>query len=124
MTRPGAVLAACLLPACLAAPGLRAQVINEIMYHPREEIAPGTEDKRFEWIEIYNPDPDPVDLSGYRLGGVAFTFLAGEFLRGRSYLVVCADEASVQSKYDLGAEVTVGNWIDSALDNSGERITL
>src|SRR5262245_43274170 len=89
--------------------GLDAQIINEIMYHPREESAPGVEDKRLEWIELYNPDADPVDLSGYTFTrGISFTFPLGTFLEGRSFLVVCANENAVRAKY--GITNTIGNW--------------
>src|SRR5262245_40962205 len=104
--------------------GLEAQVLNEIMFHPREESAPGVEDKRQEWIELYNENADPVDLSGYTFTrGISFTFPAGTYLEGRSYLVVCANEAAVRATY--GITNTIGNWSGTtALDNSGETITL
>ncbi len=108
----------------LPAGDLAAQVISEIMFHPHEESAPGVEDKRFEWIEIYNENADPLDLSDCSFSkGISFTFPPGTFLLGRSYLVVCADEASVRTRY--GISNTIGDWSPvTALDNSGERITL
>jgi len=37
-------------------------VINEIMYNP-----PGNQDKKLEWIELYNAGADAVDLAGWSL---------------------------------------------------------
>src|SRR6186997_678989 len=87
---------------CLPVSGLEAQLINEIMFHPREESAPLVEDKRHEWIELYNETADPVDLSGFTFPrGISFAFPGGPFLAGRSYLVVCANEAAVRAKYGI-----------------------
>jgi hypothetical protein len=83
----------------------RALVITEVHYHP-----PGTgaDSRRFEFIEIYNEDPDPVDITGYSFDGVEFTIPYRTFLPGRSYLVVCADEAAIRSAH--GIDNAIGNW--------------
>src|ERR1041384_4526436 len=122
MTRSSALPAACL--ACLIGVPLPALVINEVMYHPREETSPGVEDKRLEWIELYNENADPEDLSGYSFTkGVDFTFPPGPCLPGRSYLVVCANQAAVRAKY--GITNTIGDWsASSALGDSGDTVSL
>src|SRR6185295_17981672 len=115
MSRWSGALIGLFIPAVLP-----AQVISEIMYHPREGA--GTEDKRYEWLELYNPDPDPIDLSGYRFTkGINFTFPQGTYLTGRSFLVVCANQAAVQAKY--GTTGTIGNGDSNPpLNNGGETI--
>jgi hypothetical protein len=46
---------------CLIAGVLAAVVINEVMFDP-----PGS-DSGHEFVELYNPGPDPVDLEGFQL---------------------------------------------------------
>jgi len=96
---------------------LQALTISEVMYHSSTAAASGDE-----FIEIYNENVDPVDLSGYSIcNGINFVFPRGTYLDGHSYLVVCADEAVIRDRY--GITNTIGNWAGS-LDNSGERIEI
>jgi len=73
-------------------------VISEIMYHP-----PARADGRnLEFIEIYNSNPFPEDLAGYRLAGdIDYTFPAGTRLGGGEFLVVAAVPADLQAVYGL-----------------------
>ena len=108
---------AALLLCLLWAARVEALVISEIMYHASEP-----DDKPYEFIELYNENIDPIDLSGYRFtNGVNFEFPPGTFLDGHSFLVICADEAGIQAKH--GIENTIGNWV-GALANGGEKIEL
>jgi hypothetical protein len=94
---------------------LRALVISEVGYHSQALV-----DRDDEFVELYNENLDPLDLSGFTLcNGVQFTFPRGTFLDGRSFLVVCANEANIQARY--GITNTIGDWIGS-LANEGERI--
>ena len=96
---------------------LQALTVSEIMYH--SSTAGGTGD---EFIELYNENVDPIDLSGYSIcNGINFVFPRGTYLDGHSYLVVCADEAAIRDRY--GITNTIGDWAGS-LDNSGERIEI
>jgi hypothetical protein len=89
------------------------------MYHSNEP-----EQRRYEFIELYNESIDPLDLSGFWIcNGVDFVFPAGTWLDGKSFLVVCADEAVILSKYGLSETLTLGNWL-GALSNGGERIEI
>ena len=114
-----------LLPICLlACASLQALTISEIMYSPR-----GEEQKRFEFIEIFNENPDPLDLSGYMVcDGVSFVFPEGTWMDGYSFLVVCADQEAIRMKY--GIQNTVGNWVwgedagGNSLSNGGEDIEI
>ncbi len=103
-----------------------AQVITEVMYHSVEQAGDGSEDKRFEFIEIYNDKRDPLDLSGYYFSdGISFTFPDGTFLDGYRYLVVCADPDFIADHYNISNSSTIGPWSSStALNNGGERIRL
>ena len=92
-----------------------AIVISEIMYH-----SSAADDRPDEYIEIYNENIDPFDLSGYSLcGAVDLVFPRGTYLDGKTYLVVCADEAAIRAKY--GIDNTIGDYVGS-LGNGGERV--
>ena len=105
-----------------AAPRLEALVINEVLYHSADQ----PDDRPWEFIELYNENADPLDLSGYAIcNGVNFTFPPGTWLEGRSYLVVCADASNIASRY--GISNVVGDWFvdpltSGSLNNGGERI--
>ncbi|MCH2368624.1 MAG: lamin tail domain-containing protein, partial [Planctomycetes bacterium] len=102
---------------------LPALTISEIMYSPRGEIQ-----KRFEFIELFNENPDPLDLSGYMIcDGVSFVFPEGTWMEGLSFLVVCADEEMIRGTY--GIRNTVGDWAwegesGNSLSNGGEDIEI
>ena len=54
-------------------PPLGHALISEVMYQPSDSPLSG------EWVEIYNPTSEPIDLSGWYLGDVG---LAGEYGSG------------------------------------------
>jgi len=90
-------------------------VINEIMYHP------ASENPLEEYVELFNQGSSAVNLDGWRLRGVGFTF-SNVVLAADSYLVVAADTNAFRAKYPSVANV-VGNWTGS-LNNNGERLEL
>jgi hypothetical protein len=90
--------------------------ITELMYHP------ASEDVREEFVELYNPGPDPVSLAGWRFTtGVRFTFPAVTIPPG-GYLAVAADLA-VFAQLHPGVTNVVGPW-DGILSNSGQLLEL
>jgi hypothetical protein len=90
-------------------------VINEIHYDP---------DVKTEWVEfveLYNSDPEPVDLSGWQLAkAVEFTFPAGTEIAPGGYLVAAQDPDAVRAKFGVTA---LGPWV-GRLDNQGETLVL
>lgn len=102
-------------------PLAEALVITEIHYHPRGtgEIA-----RRSEFVEIYNENPGPLDLSAYFFSeGVDYTFPEGTLLSGRSYLVVAADVDLLRAFHAV--DNVIGNWSSStSLDNGGEAVSI
>ena len=105
----------------VASPAALALTITEIHYHPAGDAETA---RRREFIELYNEDVDPLDLSNcYFSEGVSIVIPEGIFLRGKAYLAVCADAAAVRARH--GIENAIGDWDpDTTLDNGGERITL
>jgi hypothetical protein len=73
-------------------------VISEIMYHPAD--APGF--GPLEFVELYNSDVAPEDLSGYRLtGSIDYTFPPGTILPSSGFIVIARDPAAVESYYGI-----------------------
>ncbi|MBN2020096.1 MAG: lamin tail domain-containing protein, partial [Sedimentisphaerales bacterium] len=91
-------------------------VINEIMYNPL-----GGENDEF--LELYNPSStESVDLTDWRLDGVALTFSPGTVLLPQSYLVVVKNDVQFRATY--GSGIFVAAQYKGNLDNVGEKLTL
>ncbi|MHA3775157.1 DUF7453 family protein [Verrucomicrobiota bacterium sgz303538] len=89
-------------------------VINEIMYDPPASHAGG------EFIELYNKNAAPVDLTGWRIrGGVDFDFPAGTIINAGSYLVIARSREYMAQVYP-GVSV-LGEW-SGTLKNDGDLI--
>ena len=95
---------------------LSAVTISEIHYNP-----PGSA-TGLEFIELHNDTPTVVDITGWAFTeGIDFTFPKGTWIRGKGYLVVCANEAVFKAAYP---NVTVAGTYVGKLDSSGETIVL
>ncbi len=88
-------------------------VISEIMYKP----APRADGKVLEYLELFNSNPYPEDISGYRISGsVDFEFPAKTTLPGGGFLVVARSPIDIQSVYAL---TNVMGPYTNTLKNSG-----
>ena len=93
----------------------RAQlVINEIHYNPPEA---GTDVNEF--IEIYNAGASAVDMTGYSLGGVSFTFPSFTLNAGE-YVVLAVNALEFENTHGFAPDFVFGG----ALLNTGETVTL
>src|SRR6476659_5488856 len=93
-----------------------AVVINEVFYN-----APGDQDD-LQWVELYNADERPADLSGLALnGGKLFTFPDGTKVAGRGFLVVALDTEAFAKAYEGVAAI---GPLKRALKRGGETIRL
>ncbi len=73
--------------------------ITEIMHSP---APPSTNETEF--VEIYNSNPFPEEIGGYRLTGeIDYTFPEGLNVPGNSYVIIAKDPAVFQSVYALSA---------------------
>ena len=90
--------------------------ISEINYHP-----PGSE--AYEFIEIVNLSPLPMEIGGVSLLGVDFRFPVRTTLAGGARLVIASDAnpALFEQRYP---GLTVAGWFGGNLSNSGERVAL
>ncbi len=94
-------------------------VINEIHYHP------ASNDDREEFIEIFNPSDDAIDLSGWRMSsGVSFTFPSGATLPSGAYVILASDPIHLRSLHStLNPALIFGPW-SGRLSNRGETLRL
>src|SRR5439155_2382230 len=79
-----------------------ALVISEIMYHPLEQ--PDTEE--LEFIEIYNSNPWPEEISGYSISGSAhFHFPTNTWIQGNSFVLLSTDPTRLRGTYSIPASI-------------------
>ena len=89
-------------------------IISELMYHPTNRF----DGRNIEFIEIYNTNPWFEELGGYRISGaIDFTFPSNYVLAARSYVVVAANPADVQSVYGIAG--VLGPWFGTLQNGSG-----
>src|SRR4051794_19999156 len=102
-------------PTPLAA-NVRSEVgINEIHYDPDVKT------EAVEFVELYNPSPIAMDLSGAAFtAGVNYTFAPGTTLASHAYLVLAENPAQFQIKF--GA-TPFGQYTGS-LSNDGDTVTI
>ena len=97
-------------------------VISEIMFHPpRAGEDHRGENTREEWIEIHNRGLGSINLAGWSLDGVDYTF-PNVSIPERGYLVVAADETAFRNRHPGVLNVT-GGW-GGRLSNRRETIRL
>ncbi len=94
-------------------------VFNEVMYHP---ISDNDDD---EFIELYNPGTNALDVSQWRLAdAVKFTMPTGMNIPAKGYLVIARNATRLRTIYpNLTSANCLGDW-QGALRNGGERIAL
>ncbi len=93
-------------------------VLNEIVY--RANPAFDTQD----WVELYNPNPYAVDLTGWELHDANnyYTLSPGTILPANGYWVLAQDLSSFQALYPWVQNVS-GNW-GFGLSGDGEWVAL
>lgn len=109
-----------------AAPRVGPVIISEIQY----ASASSGEIDLLEFLEVYNPSGETVDLSNWAVDGIAYVFPQGARIgSGEAVVVVPFDPADSQAMdaflahYGVGSVAAFGPYF-GRLDNSGERIRL
>ncbi|MBN2326443.1 MAG: CotH kinase family protein, partial [Candidatus Omnitrophica bacterium] len=101
---------------CLMTSASATVVINEIMYRPSSLLV---ED---EYIELYNPGPEDVDVTGWSFNdGIDFIFPPDTSIAAGEYMVLSASPDAFQLLYP-GVE-SIGPYL-GRLSNDGEKIQL
>ncbi len=91
-------------------------VINEINYDPEDNT------KLEEFVELFNPTRETVDLSGWRFDdGIDFTFPQGTVIESGDFLVVVQSPEHFKAKY---GEIEVVGPFEGQLSNDGEQVRL
>ncbi|MCX8156916.1 MAG: lamin tail domain-containing protein, partial [Verrucomicrobiae bacterium] len=95
-------------------------VISEIHYHPPTRA----DGRNAEFIEIFNSNPWPEDLSGYYLSGaINYTFPSNTLVPALGFVVVAAAPADLQSIYGLSG--VLGPWgLGQSLPNDNGLLRL
>ena len=92
-------------------------VINEVMYHPPDDL------DTLQFIELFNASESAANLSDWSFGkGVKFTFTSGTTLAPGAFLVVCRKRTDFAERYGAGVPV-VGDF-EGKLSHGGERLEL
>ena len=91
-------------------------VFNEIMYHPL------TNETQLEWVELQNQFSVDVDMSGWRIDGVEYTFPLGTIINPRSTNMFVKDKTAFSAAY--GSSIPVFAEFPGTLDPAGEKIAL
>ncbi len=89
-------------------------VITEIMYNPAEA---GTDTTEF--IEIYNNDSNDINLNGYYLSGVTYTF-GNITINSGEFLVVAYSASAMMNTFG----VNTLEWTSGGLSNGGETVAI
>ncbi|NQU24379.1 MAG: lamin tail domain-containing protein [Candidatus Nealsonbacteria bacterium] len=114
-----------------AAPRVGPVIISEVMYHP-PEVPMLIDPDELEFIELYNPTLEPIDLTHWRLGGdVDFALADGTTLGPQQTLTVINFDPIDAEKlrlfriyYDIDDSVDVVGPFGSRLSNSSDVIQL
>ena len=116
-------------------------IISEVHYHPSNvfpailDIEPTLSENDLEFVEIYNPTPHEVDLTGWRIeNGIDFNFPSGTMLGPAEFLVVLPFDpasnlhanhlAAFRELHGLKESVMVLGGFAGNLSNGGEQISL
>src|SRR5690606_18670839 len=80
---------------------------TELQYNPINSSA------GVSWVELYNADDSPLDISGWILCGqhshVSYVFPLGTVIPAKTYLVVCSDTLNFKTAYSNPEILYLGN---------------
>jgi hypothetical protein len=94
--------------------------ITELMYHPATQAVAGDEDN-YEFVELKNTGPTPLNLSGFYFEGITYAFPPGTVVAPNSFYVLARSRVAFSNRYP---GVTVDGIYSGKLDDSGEKIRL
>ncbi|MDZ7261251.1 MAG: chitobiase/beta-hexosaminidase C-terminal domain-containing protein [candidate division KSB1 bacterium] len=93
--------------------------VTEIHYHPLAQDS--IDDRYFEFIELKNTGPSPLDLSGVQFcKGISYSFPIRTILQPNEFIVLASNQFYFTSRYRFAP---FGEY-DGFLDNAGERIVM
>jgi|GEM_PF-472866 len=104
--------------------------ITELHYHPADptaaELGAGfTTDGEFEFVELKNIGPAPIDISGVRFeSGIDFVVPASTMLAAGEHVVVVSNQSAFEERYGAGTGIRIIGQYNDRLSNDGEPILL
>lgn len=102
-------------PTVQAEPAALNVLINEIHYNP------DIKSEQVEFIELYNPTAQPIDLFQWTIsGGIDFFFPRGSSIPANGFVVIAQNPAALQSKFGIAA---LGPYVRT-LSSDGDEIIL
>jgi len=105
-------------------------VINEVYYDAdsRTACTVTESDPLNEWVEIYNPTPEPVDISGWVIedNGGQDIIPNSPVIPGNGFAVIAKNSStwSFWNIPDSVIKITLGSLIGNGLANDGDRVIL
>jgi len=92
-------------------------LISEVFYD-----TPGV-DSSEEWIELFNPTSQAIDLSGWTISDNAGTFIipTGTIIAAGSFLVIARDSQGFFALYGFNPDIS---GLSLSLSNTGDKLTL
>ncbi len=112
-------------------------IISEVNYHPADPNSAALaavstfRDDDLEFIEIYNPTSESIDLDGWRIRGeVDLDFSSSVLVEDESIIVVSFDPsdanavAAFRAHYGITGGVFAGPWSGGSLSNGFGRVSL
>ncbi len=89
-------------------------IINEIMYHPPNDL------DNLQYIELFNRGRGTVDISGWSFTkGIKYTFPKGTKVAPGFYVVICRELAAFRSTY--GRDISACGNFTGTLSHRGEK---
>jgi len=98
-------------------PELDHVVFSEVFYD-----TPGVESDE-EWIELYNPTLNPIDLSGLTIDDNANSYILpdGTTIPSRGFLIIARDETAFENLYEFLPDIS---GLTLSLANTGDVLRL
>ena len=92
-------------------------IINEIMYHPPNDL------ENLQYVELFNRGNTQVDISNWSFSkGIKYTFPTGTTVAPDNYIVLCRDIDAFVKTY--GRKIAVFGNFDGRLSHRSETIQL
>ncbi|MBW2980230.1 lamin tail domain-containing protein [Candidatus Woesearchaeota archaeon] len=108
------------LIAVILAKQIPALTINEIMYNPPEELG----GRYNEWIELYNPTDNPINLTDWVVADPAdhrLELSAEDTIQPKGYFILAKKPEDFSQYYDVACPIVK---VAFSLTNGGEQILL
>jgi hypothetical protein len=95
----------------------QAILINEVMYNPSDFLG-GTSN---EWIELYNPSNETINLSGWSISDPYEHSITDSFIQSLGFVILAKNLTAFYEHYNFSCNATK---VAFSLNNDGEEVIL